>query len=305
MSTADQWKLVQEINTALGRQYGPVMAQAVKTNGLPEQWIMLWLTLEWEPDAISGAKLQRRDPYSSIQRQEERLQEFIKLELLRIDDAGEYRLTDAGRTRAKQVIHAYNEYMPTLQPLAAADLERLAVLLLRIVEACVAAPEPPGKEALLHNRNSDEGSHAPAMLRIAQYLTDLPAYRDESHVAAWKQYQISGPVWETFTFIWKGDAKTAAEIAEKLPFRGHTVPEYETALKELVARGWIAEVHGETATYQVTEQGAKLRQSAEELTDQYFFAPWSALNPGESTELENLLSALHKSLELMPVPSAS
>jgi hypothetical protein len=294
MNTTEQWTLVQKSNDALAKQYGPVMAQSAKQVGLPEQWAILWVILEWEPDAISDAKLQRRNPYSSMQQQQERLDQLVVQELLQKDSKGEYRLTESARSRSKQVIKALDEFLGTLEPLPAAKLQRLETLLQRVVEATVAAPEPPGKEALLHNRNSADLLKSSVTGRVVQYLTDLAANRDESHLAAWQPYRVGGAAWEAFTFVWNGEAASADELNAKLQSRGRSASDYAAALKELAGRGWIAPQTSDSSTYQVTQQGKAVRQEVENLTNRYFYAPWTILNANERDEFEELLTTLLK-----------
>ena len=127
------------------------------------------------------------------------------------------------------------------------------------------------------------------MARIEQYLSDLGAFRDDVHLAAWKPHDIQGHAWEAFTFIWRGEATTLEALADALKPRGFTSEDYAAALEDLRARAWIEERAGE---YRVTPEGGKLRQAAEELTDAYYYAPWEVLSEDERQTLRDLLSRL-------------
>jgi DNA-binding PadR family transcriptional regulator len=231
-------------------------------------------------------------PYTALALNESRLEANARLGLLRRGE-GEYYLTEAGRTAVKRIIAAAYAAMAGLQPLPEADLSRLADLLHRLVEASLAAPEPPDKWRLHLSRRTDPGESAPIVTRIDQYLTDLNAYRDASHLAAWQPYGVSGAAWEAFTYLWRGEADTLEDLCTALARRGHPPEVYAQALTDLVARGWLTEEDGR---YRLTPAGAALRQEAEEATDRYFYAPWTCLDEGELAELSDLLTGLRDGL---------
>ncbi|MDY7042442.1 MAG: MarR family winged helix-turn-helix transcriptional regulator, partial [Chloroflexota bacterium] len=147
-----------------------------------------------------------------------------------------------------------------------------------------------------YSRWTDPGENASGAARTDQYLTDLYCFRDDAHLAAWRRHDVSGHIWEALTFLWRGDARTAEELAEKLPRRGHSVEAYTEALDDLAGRGWIEETPD---GYQSTAQGRALRQEAEDATDRYFFAPWACLNDAEKIQLHTLLTRLRDNLQKM------
>jgi DNA-binding MarR family transcriptional regulator len=125
-------------------------------------------------------------------------------------------------------------------------------------------------------------------------LLDLLYFRDDAHIAAWQPYDISGHTWEAFTYVWRGDATLAAELAEQLPYRNYDEQAYASALQDLASRGWIV---AEDGRYAVTDEGQALRQEAEEATDRYFDAPWAALEQAEMEQLKDLLGRLAQALK--------
>lgn len=292
----DLWPLARTAYDALGDIYGPVMARAAtEQGGIPPGSYFGWMLAApgFAPAPISAERLAVRGPYTALALNAERLAESARLGLLTPAGPGEYYLTEAGLTAARRIFEAAYESMAPLHPLSASDLQRLAGLLLRIVEATQMAPEPPGKWSFRLSRRIDPGQAAPPLVWIDQYLSDLNAYRDDSHLAVWRPYNISGAGWEAFTYLWRGAARTLADVCEQLAFRGHAQETYAAALGDLVARGWLAADGG---GYQLTDQGRMLRQEAEAATDRYFYAPWGCLNAEELTELRRLLAALQNAL---------
>ena len=160
------------------------------------------------------------------------------------------------------------------------------------VEASHAAPEPPGKWSFRLSRRIDPGQATPVLVWIDQYLSDLNAYRDDAHLAAWRPYNISGATWEAFTRLWRG-ARTLDDVCEQLAFRGHARTAYAAALIELVVRGWL---EADSDGYRVTAAGLAVRQEAEAATDRYFYAPWRCLSDSETDELRALLAGVRDGL---------
>ncbi len=290
------WPLAHAVYDALGRIYGPAMAQAATQRvGLPPGFYFGWMLAApgFEPAPISAELLAVRGPYTAVALNAERLAEAARLGMLRPAGTGEYFLTEAGRAAAQRIFQAAYEAMAALQPLPQAELERLAALLRKVVIAVQEAPEPPGKWSFRLSRAIDPGPDAVPLIWIDQYLTDLNAYRDDSHLATWRPYNINGAGWETFTCVWRGQAATLDDLHRLLAFRGHPRETYAGALEDLVKRGWLAQ---EGDVYVLTALGREVRQDVETATDCYFYAPWRCLDARELDELRELLTALRESL---------
>lgn len=286
------WPLAREVYDALGDVYGPVMARAATEQcGIPSGSYFGWMLVEpgVAPVPISAESLALRGPYTAMSLNAERLAESARLGLLTPAGSGEYYLTEAGLAATRRIFGAAYAAMAPLHPLPEAGLQRLAGLLQRLVEAVQAAPEPPGKWSFRLSRRIDPGRDVPALVWIDQYLSDLNAYRDDSHLAAWRPYNISGATWEAFTRVWRGTARTPDEVYEQLAFRGHPRTTYAAALNDLVLRGWL-ETDGDG--YRMTAAGLTVRQEAEAATDRHFYAPWSCLSAQELDELRALLTGV-------------
>jgi len=295
MNPAGLWSIALEALQALGRHYGPEMDRAAAELNLPEWYGWLLPALVFDPEPVSATRLRIRSPYTSARWYNERLASAARQGLL-ISVAGtenEYRLTELGKRAAEHVIGAAYAKMATLQPLPPTELEHLADLLLRLVKSCLTAPEPPGKWCINLSRRTDPGDHAAVVIRIDQYLSDMSAYRDDAHLAAWQPYEMDGHAWEAFTLLWRGEASTLDDLCQRLGRRGYSRDEYRQALEDLIQRGWVAEEAGE---YRVTPPGKEIRQAAEETTDRYFYAPWSCLSQEETEDLRTLLIRLRDAL---------
>ncbi len=190
-------------------------------------------------------------------------------------------------------MHNYWIFAPSLMR----DLERLAILLKQIVAESKVTDEPPEKWAIL-KRFHVAGEHDPVIVRIREYLMDLFAYRDDSHLSASRpHFNQAGIVWMVLGALWNKEAVTAKQMAEKMTFRGYEVSDYEVALQAAVEVGW-AESDERSGTFRLSRQGIELREQAERLTNEYFFVPWLVLVQAEVDELYNLLTKLHDGLSI-------
>jgi len=292
------WPIFVEAYHAISRCYVPVMDEKAAECSLPERggWLLL-PALTFDPGIISAEKLRIRSPYTSARRYQAGLEELVAGGFLIVDPRNDlaYRLSPAGRQVVLAVIQAGYDCMQTLQPLDAGELETLAKTLYKLVYACLDASEPPGQWSISHSRRIDPGEDAPDMVRIDQYLSDLAAYRDDSHLAAWQIHEIEGHAWEALTVLWRKEPFTLDALCEQLAHRGFTTEEYQTALADLIKRGWVNHDDGD---YCLTELGAEVREGTEADTDGYFYRPWLLFSDQAIRNLQKQLSRLQTALDM-------
>ncbi len=292
------WPVFVEAYHAISKHYVPVMDEKAAEYELPERggWLLL-PALTFDPDNISAEKLCIRSPYTSARRFQAGLEELVAGGFLIVESENDldYRLSPLGRGAIMAIIQAGYECMTALHPLDHVELESLADILNKLVHACIEAPEPPGKWSIRHSRRIDPGDVAPVMVRIDQYLSDLAAYRDDCHLAAWQIYGVEGHAWEALTVLWRNGMFTLDGLCEQLAHRGFTSEEYQVALADLIRRGWVNLDDGE---YCLTELGVKVREAAEADTDDYFYRPWSCLGNQALNNLQTQLTRLKTVLEM-------
>ena len=286
------WPLMYSIVQEFWRITEPHIEDAAIRNDLP---IELYLYSELGLDRFSIQDFQRRDPYSNPE-QFERL--FVRLNIkgwIEPMSDGSFLVTEKARETARFLVQAGDVQLSDFAALPTHELKRLVVLLKQLVmESCV-TPEPPGKWAILKRfRVADE--QYPPIMQIREYLMDLFAYRDDSHLSASRPYfNDAGIVWIVLGSLEKGKAVNAEQMAEKMAFRGYEVEDYEIAIQAAAELGWV-EPGDRHDTFQLTAEGKQLREQAEQDTNQYFYTPWSVLTQDELNELYDLLSKLHDHL---------
>jgi helix-turn-helix protein len=288
------WPLIYSVVQEFWNITESHIEDAAIRNDIP---IELYLYGELGLERFSIQDFQRRDPYSNPE-QFERL--FVRLNVKGWIEPlrdGSFRVTEKARETARFLIQAGDVQLSDFASMNDQDLKRLLALLKQIVlESCL-SPEPPGKWGILKRfRVADE--QYPPIMQIREYLMDLFAYRDDSHLSASRPYfNEAGIVWIVLGALWKGEAVNAGQMAEKMAFRGYDVEEYEIAIQAAMELGWVEQADRQD-TFRLTEQGRKLREQAEQDTNEYFFAPWSVLTQAEIDELHELLIRLYSQLKV-------
>jgi DNA-binding MarR family transcriptional regulator len=291
----DLWPLLNSIPQEWGSLTRPRTQAAFEQTGIdPRFFFSMWQALTFEPEPLTVDKLRKRFPYISARLIAERFSKMVEEGLLTPVADGAYKLSDGVAGRVYQIDEVFGQALADLEILPADELEVIKTTLNRLVEASLQAEQPADKWALTHIHNHVRPDNAPALLHIDQSIDDLNAFRDDCHLAAWQPHEVEGHAWEAFTFIWRGEANTAAELAEKLSFRGHTVEDYAAALQSLAGRGWIEE---KDSAYQITPGGKALRESVELLTDTHFYQSWFGLSAGEISRLRELLTKMRDYLQ--------
>jgi hypothetical protein len=293
MNQPELYTLLGEATASLAAYY-PHMGPTIQETGLGNVFGVVLLIRGAEPDALTFDEYFHRFPYMARERQQSNLQAAVAAGFAVEAVPGAFRLTGAGRTSVERVFAVAHADLAQHAPLPETDLARMTALLQRLVDASLAAPEPAHKRALRHSRWTDPGVDAPALVRIDQYLTDLVGYRDDVHIAAWRACGTTGEAWEALTMLWRDQAHTSAELAEKLPFRGHTADTYSQALADLGARGWVAADPATPGAFRLTDSGRAKREECEGTTNRIYFAPWDMLAEADQQDLIALLSRLRE-----------
>jgi hypothetical protein len=295
----EMWPLCGEVSQAIFTATRSVVDPIVNETGLTQPGAVhtLLVARALEPEAVSPERIWRRYPYGTLERRAEPMAALAERQLLEAQGDGSYRLTPGGRAIVTRLLKEFYAGLAGIEKSIGAvspatDLDRLAALLTRIVTACLNAPID--HFGLTDSHGLAPNGNATALARIDQALDDLNAFRDDAHLAAWRPLQVTGEAWELFTFLWRDEVKNADEMAEKTAFRGHPREAYQSALGDLIGRGWVRAAN--EGAYEVTDAGRQLREAAEVATDRNFYTPWQVLNDSEVKELPELLARLKTAL---------
>jgi len=272
----------------------PHIEDAAVRNNIPME---LYLYSELGLDTFSLVNFQKRDPFTNPEQFEK---VFVRLNVkgwIEPMSDGSFHVTEKARKAVRHILQAGDAQLLDFHSMSDNDLKRLAILLKQIVAESTVSPEPPEKWAIL-NRFHVADERAPVIVRIREYLMDLFAYRDDSHLSASRpHFNQAGIVWIVLGALWNRDAVNPNQMAEKMIFRGYGVSDYEVAIQAAVEVGW-AEMDDRPGIFRLSQQGKELREQAERLTNEYFYAPWSVLMQAETDELYDLLTKLREELNV-------
>jgi ribosomal protein S19E (S16A) len=288
------WELIRHTHAHLIKGYEPALQSVSQAAGVePHLRGLLLAVLTIEPESITPSHLLVRVPYYTPEVYSERLDKLAGLGFLeKMEENAHYRLNPAGRDVVHRLITAARQSIVSLDPLPPDAGQRLAELVGRLVDASLNAGPPPGNWSIKLS-SKIMPSIQPPLPYTEQAFSCLVAYRDDAHLAAWRDTGLSAMALEELTLLWQGAVASYDEICKKLTYRGHSCHIYSMMLQELRHLGFV---DGPDHDLRLTSAGRMYRSNIEELTDRYFFAPWRTLGKSEQQELYDLLQQLHTAI---------
>ena len=293
MDTRELWMAAEDVWSVLADRFEPVAEELCTKHVMEERTFGLLLAvLTFEPEDTTPGHLMVRGPYTSAEEFLNRLQGAADQGFLIEIAQGKYRLSEEGRKSTLNIANEIRRVMAKVDPLPLEDSGRLAEFLDRLVQSCMNTPPPPNPWSI--NLSYKLMPHLnPPMPFIEQAFSCLSAYRDDSHLAAWRRSGLSAIALESLTLLWRGETTSLAGLYNKLFQRGHSLGIYQRALQELGNRGLVT---GTDQAIRVTRAGKVFRNKIEADTDKYFYLPWSCLKESEMREMLALLTRMRDGL---------
>lgn len=281
---------------ALADIYAPVIEKCSQEYGLSIRAIFILLTAPtFEPKAVSAELLNIRSPYTAPEYYSSILQELAHLGVLYPENEGQYRITKRGLEIIKKSLAAIYRAMGEIQSFPLVKQMDLASRLKILADHCLAAPDPPGTWCIRHVRRMDPGTRVPMMARIDQFLSELQAFRDDAHLAAWRGIESNGHAWDILTQMWREGKSNPEKIFQALARRGYSHEQSRRAVELLLRRGWITR---EGESLQITSFGSEIRQNAEIATERYFHAPFARISANEMKQTIALMVEFSRDLSI-------
>lgn len=286
------WPLMYAIIMEYWAITEPHIERAADERNIPSE---LYYYSELGMNYFSLEDFQNRDPFTNPERFGKA---FANLEFKGwiIPAYGErYQVTRAAQDAVRQIVAVGDAQLSRFASMSDMELTQIAGLLKKILKSCLETPAPPDKWATITRFRALEDD-APVIAQIREVLMYLFAYRDDSHLAAARpHFGQGGIVWSVLGYIWKGEAITALQMAERMTFRGYDESEYAVAIQAGVEIGWL-ETADAPDTFRPTRHGHELRELVEKQTDEYFYRPWRAMSERELDRLATLLTKLREQL---------
>ena len=246
------------------------------------------------PEPFGLAHVYQCIPYANPQLFRQDFEGAVRRGWLTIGAEGTYHATDKGLQFHKRLCRELQNVFDNLHPLPMMQLERLNSTLDEIIDAITSNSKIQYKPAF--EMDLRLAPLAPSTLqKICNKLSHLMAFRDDVYVNAWMEKEINSYSWEAFSYIYKGQAQTAAELAKALETqRQYGEGTYTQALIDLQARGWIAENYGK---FEPSAEGLMVLAEVARTMTQNFFEPWAKLGEAKINQLQVLMEALVQGLK--------
>lgn len=298
MTQSARWYLdiADEFFTGIGAHTNAVFDQFIEETGGLEgpDLFFVQVVYGFAPEPITPKHFLKRTPYVNPESVKQQLDKAAERGWLEAAGDGQYKLTAKSKEVAENLFALAEQTFGDFETLPDADLKRIVELLSKVVSKAGERPEPAAQWALAWGQKFDKGHSAPLMVQVRRRMLDLIYYREGGHIAAWQPYGVNGQAWEVLTYLWRDEAGTAAELAEKLSYRNYDEAAYAAVLTDLAERGWATQKDGK---FVITQEGKRARQEAEDTTDRYFDTPWVALDKAETKELKGLLKKLAQAVK--------
>lgn len=145
------WSVLEECFEPLSEHGFPVWAKTAAELGLEPGW-MTWVAAIWifSSEPFSTKAFMRVLSYGSASVNEARFASAVNQGVLVVTSEKEYRTTEKGKRLADQILQAGDASIAHLQPMPSAEFQKLLGFHKRLVEASLAAPEPPAKFGVTH-----------------------------------------------------------------------------------------------------------------------------------------------------------
>ncbi len=260
-------------------------------NGYAESiaWMMVQL-YEFEPEALTVDTFRMRAVYSAP-RLSQAILELIASEKWAHRVGEDYKLTNSGYAVIHNMLAGRNQKLLNFCPLPKEELDKLVDYSERIFASALDTDDEQSVWCLHHSQKRKPiGKQVTQMPKLLHVCSDMNAWRDDTHMQAYREQGVDGMTWEAFSFVDDKTATTAETLFDQLAYRGWTVTEWQSTLDELANNGWII---GDETGYTSTDTGKSIRQIVESKTDTLFFAPWETLSQEEQVDYVRLLHKLN------------
>jgi len=252
--------------------------------GLTRDEFWLLNRFRYFPGTVAPSDFLTFGPYASVSTYEQRLEALVAKKFAETVDTGRYRSAEAGRKLVDQLYRDYFSAIARHDRLNEADVQRLGALSDRVVGFLIRQPDVPAPITSAARSAFPESTRA--WVYAERRITALAVFRDDAHVAAWREDGWSGPRIAVSTTLFKAAqplplAELRAAVAQL------TDKDFKSAVSALHSGAEVS--HSADDVYKLTTAGRQARQIIEDLTDRNYAVLFNALSSEEMKELVELL----------------
>ncbi len=246
------------------------------------------------PEAFGLAQIYNRMPYTNPEHLRQGLQIAVERGWLVILREGVYQATSNSQTIYTRLGKKLSPVYEDLSTFSEEKLVWIAPHLNDIVDSIANNAVVEYKPAFDLDVRLAPVPQNP-LAQICNQLSHLLAYRDDAYVAAWMEQEVNSYVWEAFSYIYKGLARDAAQLAKKLgPKRHYEIETYTAAIDDLVTRKWITTAG---RGYEPTPKGMEVVAEVARALSFNFSEPWAVKDEETLKELRENLESLTKAIK--------
>ena len=248
-----------------------------------EFWLMT--RFRYFPGSATPGDFSTFGPYTSVSKYQDALDALAQKKEVERAGMGRYRLADATR---RAIAEVYDEYFSTVAQGGALADEEVAslhewvdcVYTAALRQSDVPVPILNAAHSVLPDSDS-------VWVHVERRLVGLSIFRDDSHIAAWREAGYTGPRIELSTALFRAEeGMTHDELraaASRLDDK-----DFASALSALHSGG---EVTQRADRYRLSRSGRQVREGIEADTDRYYGRPFAAL---EDEHLDRMMQYLAK-----------
>ncbi|HTP09243.1 MAG TPA: hypothetical protein VMP08_13395 [Anaerolineae bacterium] len=252
--------------------------------GLTREEFWLLNRFRYFPGTVAPGDFLTFGPYASVSTYEQQLESLVSKKFAEAVDTGRYRSAEAGRKFVDQLYRDYYAAIARHDRLDEADVQQLGTLTDRAVAYLVRQPDVPSP--ITNAARSAFPETTRAWVYAERRVTALAVFRDDAHIAAWREDGWSGPRIAVSTTLFKAAQPlpldqlraAVAQLNDK---------DFKSAISALHSGGEVA--HTADDIYKLTAAGRQARQLVEDVTDRNYGVLFNALSPEEWKELIELL----------------
>ncbi len=258
--------------------------RATEKAGLTREEFWLLNRFRYFPGTVAPGDFLTFGPYASVSTYEQHLESLVVKKFAEAVGTGRYRSAEAGRKLMDQLYRDYYAAIARHDRLDEANVQRLGTLADRVVAFLVRQPDVPSPMTNAARSAFPETSRA--WVYVERRVTTLAVFRDDAHVAAWREDGWSGPRIAVSTALFKAAGPLPIDqLRAAVPLLNDK--DFKSAISALHSGGEVS--HNAEAVYQLTTAGRQARQIVEDMTDRNYVVLVNALSQDELKELVELL----------------
>ena len=285
LSALDLYSRLSQATTRL-QDEGGVFRRYREKHGFDRLEFWLVSRFRYFPGSATPQDFSTFGPYTSVSRYQAALNALTQKKTVERAGEGRFRLSDAAR---KSLLETYAEYFGRVSRLSLLpddDVQALYGLIDRVYSGALRQSDVP--VPMLNAAHSTLPDINSAWVQLERRLVGLLIFRDESHIAAWREAGYTGPRIELSTLLFSAEDGLSHEALRAAAARLDD-KDFASALSALHSGGEVSQRDGQ---YRLSKAGRATREEIEAATDRNYARPFAALDDDQFDRMIGLLDKL-------------